>query len=142
MFQGFQTLDIKYNIILKIYIFINSILGFPGGAVVKNLPDKRHRCHPWVGKIPCIGNGNPLPYSYLGNPMDRAACWATVHGVTKSRTRLHTGTEQKLNLRSIAKHSNANITRYIFRSGHTTLRETWVQAKWYRHNKTQWPMLN
>ena len=29
------------------------------------------------------GNGNELQYSCLGNPMDRGACWATVHGVTK-----------------------------------------------------------
>ena len=34
------------------------------------------------------GNGNPLQYSCLENPMDRGARWATVHGVTKSRTRL------------------------------------------------------
>ena len=29
------------------------------------------------------GNGNPLQYSHLGNPMDRGAWWATVYGVTK-----------------------------------------------------------
>ena len=29
------------------------------------------------------GNGNPLQYSCLGNPMGRGAWWATVHGVTK-----------------------------------------------------------
>ena len=29
------------------------------------------------------GNGNPLRYSLLENPVDRGACWATVHGVTK-----------------------------------------------------------
>ena len=34
------------------------------------------------------GNGNPLQYSCLENPMDGEACQATVHGVTKSRTRL------------------------------------------------------
>ena len=34
------------------------------------------------------GNGNPLQYSCLENPMDRGAWWATIHGVTKSRTRL------------------------------------------------------
>ena len=28
-------------------------------------------------------NGNPLQYSCLGNPMDRGALWATVHGVTE-----------------------------------------------------------
>jgi len=34
------------------------------------------------------GNGNPLQYSYLENPMDRGAWWVAVHGVAKSRTRL------------------------------------------------------
>ena len=29
------------------------------------------------------GNGNPLQSSYLGNPMDREAWWAIVHGLTK-----------------------------------------------------------
>ena len=33
-------------------------------------------------------NVNPLQYSCLGNPMDRGAWWATVHGVAKSRVRL------------------------------------------------------
>ena len=35
---------------------------------------------------PWEGNGNPLQYSWLGNPMDGGAWWAAVHGVTKSRT--------------------------------------------------------
>ena len=35
------------------------------------------------------GNGNPLQYSCLENPMDRRAWWAAVHGVTKSQTRLN-----------------------------------------------------
>ena len=34
------------------------------------------------------GNGTPLQYSCLENPMDRAAWWAAVHGVTRSQTRL------------------------------------------------------
>ena len=34
------------------------------------------------------GNGNPLEYSCLENPMDRGAWWATVHGFAKSWTRL------------------------------------------------------
>ena len=34
------------------------------------------------------GNGTPLQYSYLENPMDREGWWATVHGVTKSQTQL------------------------------------------------------
>ena len=32
------------------------------------------------------GNGNPLQYSCLENSMDRGACWASVHRVTKSQT--------------------------------------------------------
>ena len=45
---------------------------------------------PWVGKIPGEGNGNPLQYSCLENPMDRGAWWATVHGVTRVRHNLAT----------------------------------------------------
>ena len=41
-----------------------------------------------LGRSPGIGNGNPLQYSCLGNPMDRGAWWATVHGVAKSPTQL------------------------------------------------------
>ena len=43
---------------------------------------------PWLGIFPGEGNGNPLQYSCLENPMDRGAWWATVHGITKNRTRL------------------------------------------------------
>ena len=40
------------------------------------------------GRSPGEGNGNPLQYSCLENPMDGGAWWATVNGVAKSRTRL------------------------------------------------------
>ena len=43
---------------------------------------------PGSGRSPREGNGNPLQYSCLENPMDRGAWEATVHGVTKSRTQL------------------------------------------------------
>ena len=43
---------------------------------------------PGSGRSPGEGNGNPLQYSCLGNPMDRGAWRATVHGVAKSQTRL------------------------------------------------------
>ena len=43
---------------------------------------------PGLGRSPGEGNGNPLQYSCLENPMDGGAWWATVHGVTKSWTRL------------------------------------------------------
>ena len=42
------------------------------------------------GRFPGVGNGNPLQYSYLENPMDRRRGWATVHGAAKSQTRLST----------------------------------------------------
>ena len=43
---------------------------------------------PGLGRSPGEGNGNPLQYSCLENPMDREAWQATVHGVAKSRTRI------------------------------------------------------
>ena len=39
--------------------------------------------NPESGRCPREGNGNPPQYSYLGNPMDRGAWWAIVHGVAK-----------------------------------------------------------
>ena len=41
-----------------------------------------------LGKPPGEGRGDPLQYSCLGNPMDRGAWQATIHGVTKSWTQL------------------------------------------------------
>ena len=41
-----------------------------------------------LGLIPGEGNGYPLQYSCLENPMGSGAWWAAVHGVTKSQTRL------------------------------------------------------
>ena len=43
---------------------------------------------PGSGRSPGEGNGNPLQYSCLENPMDRRAWWATIRGVTKSWIRL------------------------------------------------------
>ena len=40
---------------------------------------------PGLGRFPGEGNGNPLQYSCLGNPMERGAWWAAVHGITKSQ---------------------------------------------------------
>ena len=61
---------------------------FPGGAVVKNLPANAGDMGltPEFRRSPREGNGNPLNYSCLGNPMDREAWWATVHRVAKSLT--------------------------------------------------------
>ena len=43
----------------------------------------KYKLELWVRKIPREGNGNPLQYSYLGNPMDRRAWQATIHGAAK-----------------------------------------------------------
>ena len=63
------------------------ILGFPGGS-----DSKGSACNPRdLGVIPGLGrssgggHGNSLQYSCLGNPMDRGAWWAIVHGIAKSR---------------------------------------------------------
>ena len=65
-------------------------MGFPGGSEVKasasNVGDPGSV--PGSGRSPGEGNGNPLQYSCLENPMDGEAWWAIVHGVAKSRTRL------------------------------------------------------
>ena len=50
------------------------------------------------GRSPGEGNGNPLQYSCLGNPMDRGAWWATVHRVEKESDKTeHSLLLQKLN---------------------------------------------
>ena len=40
---------------------------------------------PGLGRSSGEGNGNPLQYSCMKNPMDREACWAAVHGVANSQ---------------------------------------------------------
>ena len=67
-------------------------MGFPRSSV-----GKESACNagdlgliPGLGISPGEGNGNPLQYSCLENPMDRGAWWATVHGVTRVRYDLAT----------------------------------------------------
>ena len=62
---------------------------FPGGPVVNILPVNARDTGdmdmiPGWGRSPGGGNGNPLQYSCLENPMDRGAWWAIVHGVAES----------------------------------------------------------
>ena len=61
---------------------------FPGGS-----DGKESDCNagdpdllPGLGRCPGEGNGNPLQYSWLKNPMNRGALWATVRGIMKSWT--------------------------------------------------------
>ena len=65
-------------------------MGFPGGS-----DGKESACNTGdpgsilgLGRSPEEGNGNPLQYSCLENSMDGGAWWVTLHGITKSWTRL------------------------------------------------------
>ena len=69
----------------------DTLWDFPSGSVVKN-PHANAEAAGDIGSIPGLGrspgggNGNPLQYSCLENPMDREALWASVLGVTKGQT--------------------------------------------------------
>ena len=71
-----------------------SYQGSPGDTVVKSLPANAGNAGltPGLGRTLGEGNGNPLQYSCLGNPMDRGAWRATIHGVAKE-----SDTTQRLN---------------------------------------------
>ena len=78
--------------VLQIFVLIQSD-GFPSGSDGKD--GKESACNvgdlgliPGLGRSPGEGNGSPLQYCCLENPMDRGAWQAAVHGVTNSRTRL------------------------------------------------------
>ena len=77
IFRGCYVLVVKSK--------INHHLGSPGGAVVKNplVSAGDTGLFPGSGRSPGGGNGNPLQYSCLENPMDRGAWWATVQGVKR-----------------------------------------------------------
>ena len=66
------------------------LTGLLGGSVVKNLLAKAGDMGsiPGLGRSPGEGNGTPLQYSCLENPMDGGAWWAAVHRVARSQTQL------------------------------------------------------
>ena len=80
--------------VLVFLVPLNSHEGFLGGSVVKNPPANAGDAGsiPGSGRPPGGGNGNPLQYRCLGNPMDRGGWQATVHGVAKE-----SDTTQRLN---------------------------------------------
>ena len=81
------TVDLLYCRLLQ-YMF--PLGDFPGGSVVKNTPAHAGDVGliPGSGRSPGEGNGNPLQYSCLGNPMDRGAGGLQSMGLQESRTRL------------------------------------------------------
>ena len=83
-----STYYVGYN---TFYIIEHSVYrivwSFPDGTAVKNLPANARDLDliPGLGRSPRVGNGNPLQYSCLENPMDRGARRATVPGSQRVR---------------------------------------------------------
>ena len=69
----------------RLHIFALGFLGVPLGNESTCNAGNPGSIPGW-GRSPGEGNGNPLQYSCLENPMDRGAWWATVRGVAKSWT--------------------------------------------------------
>ena len=81
-----RTHAIPITNILDYLLVLQLILGFPGGSYSKESVYNAGDMHsiPGSGRSPGLGNGNPLQYSCLKNPMDRRAWRATVREVGKS----------------------------------------------------------
>ena len=78
-------ISLSLETLLPFLIFFhnsNHHAGFPGDLVVKNPPANAGDLGliSGSGRSPGEENGHPLQYSSLGNPTDRGAWWATVHG--------------------------------------------------------------
>ena len=92
-------------------------MGFPGGAVVKNLSANARGTRdmgsiPGSGRFAGVGNGNPLQYSCLENSMDREAWWVTVPGIAKSWTQLSTYTHTHTHTHSSSSKHGDNLGGY------------------------------
>ena len=92
-------------------------MGFPGGAVVKNLSANARGARdtgsiPGSGRFPGVGNGNPLQYSCLENSMDREAWWVIVPGIAKSWTQLSTYTHTHTHTHSSSSKHGDNLGGY------------------------------
>ena len=87
-------------------------MDFPDGVVVKNPPVNAGDMASisGLGSSPGEGSGNPLQYSCLGNPMDRRAWQAAVHGVTN---RSDLVTKQQLRLWGYASHNRKRALGYV-----------------------------
>ena len=91
--QDISWVQVSFKALLDLWLLRalqHLFYGFPAGSV--HLQCRRLAGDtgliPGSGRSPCAGNCTSLQYSCLGNPMDRGAWQATVHGVTQSQTRL------------------------------------------------------
>ena len=99
------------------YVCIHTHMGFPGGS------DRKESAYnegdlgliPRWGRYPGEGNGYPVQYSCLENPMDRGAWWATAHEVTKSHTWLKRLSRHAWTSNSVySKHKKISIPKLLF----------------------------
>ena len=83
--------------------------GFPGGSAVKNLPGNAGDVGSVSGRggSPGAGNGNPLQYSCLENPLDRGAWWATCSPWSCNRAGHDLSTKQQNN-----RHHNLSVVSH------------------------------
>ena len=127
----------------------NELFGQTDGTVVKNLPDNTGDTRD-SGSVPGLGrfsreeNGNSFQYSCLGNPRERA--WqATVHGVTKSGTGLHTQAHHNRCLEKVLKTSEVlqiliRWQLHQYQSHHQHLSSSLINETVYTHLLTETPM--
>ena len=88
-----RVIKLLFLSLLLISVVSGGSQGFPGDTAVKNVPDKAEAegeadLIPGLGRSLGEGNGYPLQFSCLENPIDRRACWATVHEVMENQIRL------------------------------------------------------
>ena len=135
-----------------------SLVSFPDGAVVKNLPANTRNAKdagsiPGSRRSPGGGNGYSLQYSCLENSMNRGAWWAAVDGVAKSQTRLsawaytysHTlvncvTSKQDEEVQGSGKWSEVTCPRYQVRSGRPLVTSLCMTALWYQQTKLPLPL--
>ena len=96
--------------------------GFPDGTAIKNSPANAGNTRKagsilGSGKSPVVGNGNPLQYSCLENPMDRGTWQATVHGVTKSWIQLSDWANPAYQTRSLIGKAHLINSNYCYWEG-------------------------
>ena len=97
--------------------------------MVKSLPTGDLSSIPWLGRSPGEGNGNPLHYSCLENPMDRGARWFIVHGVARVRHNWTTKPPQCI-------YVHPNLPFYPSRQSpgnHVCLLHLWLQKTYFRY---------